>query len=806
MTLNKCFAIDYSGSTGNDTFYHSNVLSILKAKFNEGDEIIIWDTESKFVTWDEYMEINSTKDGNGGTDPKCLFNSVFSKHQKATYSEFILISDGMVCNHEVDLLDETIKRHADDFKCNYTEVYLLGNNANLSIACPFTRFNASKTIVKNLNSEDQIIAVSDEDLKTIDQIDSINTMEEFDLKYPSLEKAFIARYLGTDGDKELRRSVLLMQKRINSNNAKKEENKNERIDTLVMQDKNYEEAKTEVIKCFTSVLSSDFQSKINSLIRMSDGGLKQVFNINKLQTFRAFTANTTEVTEVEDIQNLNIESSVGTSQWECPISIDYETDPMILITVDNNEEQRPVLFGFDKKMTEYMLNCPLNALYVDEFVTKFKAYIDHSISLKNYRASLQSSNPIVKSPFTRRTIIGAIPLGENDEHVKSANWSLMKIITGGKHLGDIHLWFFVLYRLIKTNQIPYLKDIEPFIEAQVKYRFSHFTTSISLSGLSNLPQARVFYPTAAWTCLISPFLIPKIPSNLNLLYTHLSHYKDLLQILALYAIELPNEFQPFVHRLEILAHLLSYFKKNPKLLDVYKNGLQNATLFINVDENSPMSSGGVCGDLFIPIDGEIKDENRMRCVQSLSTVCYNAVQDGRISLDELAWLIDFVDVQKSLTDINIMPLIQGKPSGSDNATSAIHDFWKEWDANIDKFNVKISENTCRPYYYVKEGVTWLEELSTILDTTRPILSLDKHFGNFVDTYGRYPSRNEYILYLYRKICLGSKTSTTLPRNILKFTDQVFARFNPIMNKYTLETFIRIFQDNASINTRINNEK
>ncbi|OUM56329.1 hypothetical protein PIROE2DRAFT_19107 [Piromyces sp. E2] len=732
MTINKCFAIDYSGSTSGNTFYHENIREILESKYQEGDEIIIWDSSSRYITLDEYMKINRERRGYGGTYPKCLFESVFSKHPTvANYSEFILISDGQIYSGDVDELDKIIANNTEKFKCDYTEVYLFGYGANLSVACPFTRLNPSKTIVKNPSGEHQTIDVSHEDLKTIDEIDAINTLDEFNSKYDSLEKALIARLLGTGGDKELRKSVLLMQKRINSDNAKKSENKNERINDLVMQEKNYDEAKNEVIQCFTSVLNSEFQSRINTLIRMCDGGLKQVFDVNALQTFRAYTSTNTEVKEVEDIQDINIESSVDNSQWECPITIENEVDPMILITENEEQECKPILLGFDKTITERILNCPLNALYIEEFVEKFKCHIDHAISLKSYRASFQTSNPIQKSPFTRRRIIGAIPLGENDEHVNAANWTLMKMITGGKNLGDKNLWFFVLYKLIKDNQIPYLKDIEPFIEAQVKYRLSHYTTSISLSGLTNLPQTRVFYPTAAWTCLISPFLIPKIPSNLNLFYTHLGHYKELIHMLDLFEIELPKEYQPFATRIEILTHLLTHFKRNPKQLPLYKNGLQNASILIHVDENSDMSFGGICGDLFIPIDGEINEEERMICVQKLSNLCYDSVQNGKISVDELAWLINFVDVQKNLTDIDIIPLIQGRTIAENNSTSYKgNDFWKEWDANIDNFNVKISENTCRPYYYVEEGVTWLDQLNTILDTSRPILSLDKNFGNF----------------------------------------------------------------------------
>jgi len=66
MTINKCFAIEYSGSTSHDNFYHNNVPDILKLKYQEGDEIIIWDTSFLFVSWNEYMEINREIKGYGG--------------------------------------------------------------------------------------------------------------------------------------------------------------------------------------------------------------------------------------------------------------------------------------------------------------------------------------------------------------------------------------------------------------------------------------------------------------------------------------------------------------------------------------------------------------------------------------------------------------------------------------------------------------------------------------------------------------------------------------------------------------------
>ena len=57
----KCFAIDYSGSTSGDKFYHDNVKEILDKKYKEGDDLIIWDDKAKFIPFNEYMEIKKKR-------------------------------------------------------------------------------------------------------------------------------------------------------------------------------------------------------------------------------------------------------------------------------------------------------------------------------------------------------------------------------------------------------------------------------------------------------------------------------------------------------------------------------------------------------------------------------------------------------------------------------------------------------------------------------------------------------------------------------------------------------------------------
>ena len=96
------------------------------------------------------MEINKNRKGFGGTSPNVIF-SLFQDKETIHYSEFILISDGKVSQYEVEICDQEFQKNKNKLMFDYVEVYLIGRkeNTNLSVASPFTRFCASKTILKS---------------------------------------------------------------------------------------------------------------------------------------------------------------------------------------------------------------------------------------------------------------------------------------------------------------------------------------------------------------------------------------------------------------------------------------------------------------------------------------------------------------------------------------------------------------------------------------------------------------------------------------------------------------------------------
>ena len=799
----KCFALDYSGSTSGEKFYHDNVKVILEKKFKEGDDIIIWDTSAKFIPYNEYMEINKNRKGFGGTSPNVIF-SLFKDIETIHYSEFILISDGEVSQYEVEICDQEFQKNKNKLMYDYVEVYLIGRkeNTNLSVASPFTRFCASKTILKSPEEEKVISEISSEDLKIVEKVSSISTEDEFNLNFESLKKACIVRLIGTNGDVELRKALLLMQSRIIKNNAEEHKTslKEEKIDTL-LKDKKFEEAQNELYNCFQTI-DTDFSKKINLLIRMSDGAIKQMFNIDEIQSFQVLTA--TNVKEVDTMELEDIPSSIEHSKFECPISMENEVDPAILITVPEefikDGKIIPLLVGFDKSQTENIISCPYNSLYNKDFMEKFNKCIDHAISLKQIREAEKSGHPFVTSPMTRRKIIGIIPLGESLEHVKAADWTLMQLISGGKNLGDRNIWFSIIWLLVKRKLFPYLSDIEEFLRAQVLYRFKNNKTSISLSGLGNLPQKKVGYATAAWACLMSIYLIPKIPRNCNLLLVHLFHFKELVEIVKLFDYKLPDDFEAIVHRILCLASMMTFFKKNLKCLPFYKMGISQATIMVNVPEDSPMKSGGEVGELFLPIDGKINEDVRQKCLEKFPKICQNAIKNNLISMDELAYIMNFIDTQKNLSDIEFEKLVHIKEIPKYKE----YQNWKNYDEKYYLQQVKICPKTMRPYYKI-QNETWLDCLSKGLDISKPYLSLNSDYGRFVSNYLKYPSLEELILYAYRKYSYNSKVYNTLPVNIILICKSALDDFIPVIKDVKPESFAKIFNESAPIEIRLKKE-
>lgn len=100
-----------------------------------------------------------------------------------------------------------------------------------------------------------------------------------------------------------------------------------------------------------------------------------------------------------------------------------------------------MLLGVDKYIVDDIAACPLRILNYPEIKAKLKASISTFTGTKY-------ADKLLKNPFTQNRLLGAIPLGTHPSHVKVGDFTIAKLISGGKVLGNLNMYFAVIWHLI----------------------------------------------------------------------------------------------------------------------------------------------------------------------------------------------------------------------------------------------------------------------------------------------------------------------------------------------------------------------
>jgi hypothetical protein len=109
--------------------------------------------------------------------------------------------------------------------------------------------------------------------------------------------------------------------------------------------------------------------------------------------------------------------------------------------------------GVEKNIVDDIAACPLRILNYPELKAKFKASISTFTGVK-------FADKLYKNPFTQNRLLGAIPLGCHKSHIEVGNHTLAKLIAAGKIMGNLNMYYAVIWYLISEGEIEYLKPIE----------------------------------------------------------------------------------------------------------------------------------------------------------------------------------------------------------------------------------------------------------------------------------------------------------------------------------------------------------
>jgi hypothetical protein len=487
--------VDNSGSVGGSANYWDTVNQIIIQYGKDIGHYYLWNSNCGKTDLKTMEKSISTRQGTGGTSPEYVAYEIVAKR----HSRIILVTDGEVGNQSVKLCDKSFEKAAWEFKIVKSICYIISTGygeVNMSVTCPFTRFCENQVFTKRRDEPLKVVVqYTAEDYKILDSLEEI-TLENFEAKYDLIEGLIIALNMGKSGNIPLKNQLVTMKNRVVKELSKSMSKQG--IDysaemRLHLEKGNFEGA-IEIAqimskKYFSEDLTTDIEKKISHLINLC-GDLTGQYSLGQIKSNKMATAATAKESKLDlgvDIQDLS------KNPIECPIIMDEDV-PQILI-----DECEPFLLGVEKNIVDDIAACPLRILNYPELRAKFKASISTFTGVK-------FADKLLKNPFTQNRLLGAIPLGTHKSHVEVGNHTIAKLIAGGKIMGNLNLYYAVIWYLINEGEIEFLKPIQANATEHLLHRLKNNKTMAGLCGLAQFVTTQVDTDVALWYCVSSGYL------------------------------------------------------------------------------------------------------------------------------------------------------------------------------------------------------------------------------------------------------------------------------------------------------------
>jgi hypothetical protein len=633
--------------------------------------------------------------------------------------------------------------------------------------------------------------VSDADLALVDRLSEIKTVPEFEAAFEGLSRSLTARTLGTIGDRRLRNEVIDLQNRLARSLGSGVENIGPQLREALESGRLPEALEYGAQLVAGHVVPAGLSAKIHGLVRLCEGALRLTFDAGSIQAARAERARPALEADALDVSA----APTTVASFDCPISYEDETDPVILVA----EPEHPLLLDVGPKTVTQMLDCPLNGLLKHHFLGAFVALLDHPLSLRSMREAASSGSPITTSPITRRKLVGAIPLGAAKSHAEAADWTLSRILSGGKALGNADLWFALLWMAIEDGRAPHLAEMLPFIREQMLWRLRFRYSTAAVTGLASFVQRRIPLGCAIWFCLASPAFRLHPAVSYDPLRLHLPHSNLMRRLLDLAGYPLPDGVVRHAKRLRALFALLAFSKWNNTDLQALLRGLRQRWLFVDrrkvhqdlFDRHDEVA-------MYVPIDGAPTEHQLEIVRENLPRRCVGLTNEELIGLGSL------VNPNVAASAIEL-PLEWEPPRVRDPVVE-----WAMYNGRVDRFaRIEICPSTMRPFARLDDGRTWRDALAEAVESegeleTDQIFSGHRWYGRFVCATRHYPNSEEMVEFIFNRVIVRGERAA-LMQDIRSFADLICGQYAKVIVGVPAGVFIWRFTRSAALEARLKME-
>ncbi len=779
-SINKSVFVDISGSVSGFREYWGEIMSWYMKNRTNIKNVYLWDNNIIKSSLSELEKYCSQAIGKGGTNPELIANTLVKENIK---NNIIIFTDGDVYDTSVQKCDEILK----NFKIDNVECYIISQSQpNLSVTCPFTRNNTSQVFYKQARQENYSCQIKTaQDYEMIKELATIN-LETFNSKYSTIESLLIAKNMGTTGDPATKELLIKLKKNLAqelaSSNIKnygleiRNHLKSNDFDSALSV------AKTITEEYFSSDIGMDIEKRIGYLISLC-GDLRGQYSVESIRSNRMMRADTAKV---ETDSNVEVETNeLISNPVECPILMDLDV-PQIMI-LDKGE---PVLANLDKNIVDDIANCPLRILNYPEVVEKLKKSISHWVGIK-------ADDMITLNPFTKEKLIGTIPLGAHSQHVDCGNYTISKLFSAGKIMGNLNMYMAVIWHLIKSGEFEFLNDIKSQVTEHLVYRLTNSSTYASMCGLPQFVLTKVPTDVAIWYCVNSCLL--NQPTDRDTIRFHLFNLDIMLAMLDVLGYPVSENTYKQINRTKVLLSMLSSVKRNElefrnKIYCLTQNAIEID--ISKISDEVKMKENIV---KWIPIDGQASFKQKEQIMSSLPKF-YN-----KLSISEIIGLAQMVSPSKSASDIKLD--VNWEPSDKTNGQV-------NWIYGLKPFNrtsPTICLKTFRPHYmvnYKNNVVPWTELVIEEYGPLDKIISVERKFIDFFMKYGKFANQEEYLTFCYNRYVVKNNTfNTTLPYLVVDWYQDCLSAYKPVLEnivsrQLTADQVKQIFSEYAPVDKRL----
>lgn len=719
--------IDTSGSTRDIERYWKLVYQIYQMLISQGFciKFIFWNDTSKEVSEEDFLQAVKKLEGRGGTEISSVAKFLVENN---IHSNIILVTDGEVHECEVKKANKIL----EEYDIKYVICFVITDRkttANMSVTCPFTRDIHAVHIMKEGVSVDTRVVTPGE-VGLLGQIEKLD-LEEFLKVYEQLVKLLISKHMGlNEGDQVIKNSILSLRKRLTH------EELSTKKDFGVLIQKALIDNNLELAVLIANQMVENFKHKLSGVTEMLDylaslcGNMERHYTVGEIKSSRVNrAANVKEAPNPEEIKD-------AVCEFECQVEGE-KSFPQILVI-----NGLCVLSEMEKKEIDAILNNPLAAI---QYWKQIVGLTGHCVGVSKEMNAYLADKKI--DPFTRQPIMGSIPLGNSRNHVECGNVALAKMFTGGKLVGNMDLYFAVLWYLIVTGKIEYLSDAKEAATEHLKYRLSQHYTSASLSGNSAFINTNVPTDVAIWFCVHSCLFDKKIMN------AHLYNLDIMVEILKVLNYPVNQGVLTTIRKTKALNKMLSMVKNDEHAFKISIWRLFQRAIKV--------------GDTWIFIDGPATPEQAKEALEELYS---QHPIFASISVAELVAFANTVKPNMKVSDL-VIPEV-GKVFPAVNWCYGLEPVASEI--------LKISKATLRPTTLFKGESMSGTKIATERYKGRQMSSY-KLWLDYYILYDAFPTYEQYLVYCFGvyehqpliEIC-------TLPHEIELFYTDIVASYAPIV--------------------------